>query len=111
MKAGRLRHRIRLEQVTNGIDAVGSPTKTWTEIAEVSAEIRSVSGREYLGAGRDLGDELYRINIREVPGVHVDATFRAVDLDTLAEYSITGVLEDHTRSMLTLIARAGGPHG
>lgn len=111
MKAGRLRHRIRVEQPVNGLDATGAPQKTWQAVGEVSAEIRSVSGREYLAAGRDIGDELYRINIREIPGIHLGPDFRAIDIDTGAEYSITAVLDNHVRNMLTLVARAGGPHG
>lgn len=110
MKAGRLRHRIRLEQVTDGLDAVGAPTKTWTPIVEVAAEIRSVTGREFLAAGRDLGEETYRIFIREVPGYQIGPSWRAVDIDTGAEYAITAVLENHTASTLTLIARAGSRH-
>ena len=107
MKSGRLRHRVRIESPTNGLDSLGAPTKIWTGGLEVQADITSVSGKEYFRAGRDLGDEIYKIIIREIPNVHVDATFRAVDVDTNAVYSISAVLEDHTRSTLTLIARAG----
>jgi head-tail adaptor len=110
MKAGRLRHRLRLEAVTNGVDALGAPLKTWSTIAEVQADIASISGREYLAAGRDLGEETWKIIMREVPGIHVDGTFRAVDVDTGAVFDITAVLDSHAREMLTLMARSGSSH-
>lgn len=110
MKAGRLRHRIRIETVENGLDTLGAPTKDWGFVAEVAADIRCLSGREYFGAGRDIGDETYKIVIRGLPGFHLDGTYRATDVDTGAVYSISGVLESHTRDMLTLLANAGGEH-
>ena len=110
MKAGRLRHRIRLDEVTNGVDSFGAPQKTWTQIAEVAADISSIRGQEYFASGRDLGEEVYRIVIREVPGFHIDGTYRATDLDTGATYDITAVLESHMRNMLQLMAKAGSSH-
>jgi head-tail adaptor len=110
MKAGRLRHRIRIDVVTNGVDALGAPTKAWSQIAEVSAAVESLKGREYLAAGRDLGNATTKITIREVPGIHLDGTYRAVDLDTGAEFSITAVLRSHAREMLTLMAESGASH-
>jgi head-tail adaptor len=110
MKAGLLRHRIRIESVTNGVDSLGAPTKTWALLAEVQADVASLSGREYFGANRDLGDETWRITIREIPGVHVDGTYRATDVDTGAVFDITAVLESHARGVLTMAAKSGSSH-
>lgn len=110
VKAGLLRHRIRLDAPTDGVDSLGAPTKTWTPVTEVQAQVGSVSGKEYFGANRDLGEELYKIIVRRVPGVHIDPTYRATDVDSGAVYSITAVLDSHDRDMLTLIARAGAGH-
>lgn len=110
MRAGTLRHRILIESPVNGVDTLGAPTKSWARVAEVQADVASISGKEFFRASRDLGDETYKIIIREVPGKHIDATYRATDLDTGAIYSISAVLEDHTRRMLTLVARAGSGH-
>lgn len=110
LKAGRLRHRIRIEAVTNGLDAMGAPIKTWAQIAEVAADIASVSGREYFAAGRDLGEETWKITIRSIPGIHLDGTYRATDVDTGAVFDVTAVLDSHARDMLTLAAKSGGAH-
>jgi head-tail adaptor len=112
MKAGRLRHRIRIDVVTSGVDALGAPTKGWSQIAEVNASVDSISGREYLaaGAGRDLGEETWKIIIRRVPGLHLDGTFRATDVDTGAVFDITAVLDSHVRDMMTLVAKSGSSH-
>ena len=110
MKAGSLRHRVSINTVTNGVDALGAPTKTWSEIAEVNASVESLKGREYLAAGRDLGEETWRITMREVPGVHLDGTYRLIDVDTGAVFDVTAVLESHAREMLTLMARSGSSH-
>jgi head-tail adaptor len=110
MRAGHLRHRVRIDAVTNGVDALGAPKKTWAQLAQVNAAVESVKGREYLAAGRDLGEETWRITIREVPGVHLDGTYRVTDLDTGAVYDVTAVLESHAREMLTLMARSGSSH-
>lgn len=110
MKAGRLRHRIRIYTVTNSVDTLGAPTKTWTQVAEVNADVTSVSGRELFGASRDLGDKTWRITLREIPGVHVDGTYKVTDVDTGAIFDVTAVLESHAREMLTLVARSGSSH-
>lgn len=110
MKSGRLRYRVRIDAATNGVDAFGAPTKVWTQIAEVQASIDSVSGREYLSSARDLAEESVRILIREVPGVHVDGSYRVTDVDSGAVYDTTAVLDPHYRNFLTLIAKSGTAH-
>jgi head-tail adaptor len=110
MKAGKLRHRLRLDAVTNTTDSFGAPVKTWTKVAEVPASIESASGREYLASGRDLEEEAFKIYIREVPGVRVDPNMRGTDVDTGRTFDITAVLPSHYRNMVTLIARSGGHH-
>ncbi len=107
MRAGRMRHRIKLYEVTNSTDSLGAPVKTWTEIAEVSASIDSVTGREYFASERDLGEETWKITLREVPGVRVDGSYRAEDVDTGATFDIVRVLESHARESLVMTAKAG----
>ena len=110
MKAGRLRHQLRIESVTNSTDSFGAPIKSWTLVADVPASIESTSGREYLASGRDLGEETWKIYIRDVPGVKVDPNMRGTDVDTGRVFDITAVLPSHYRDMLTLIARSGANH-
>ena len=111
MKAGRLRHRIRIERQDQAVDQYGAPTKTWVEVAEVQASIDSVSGREYFASDRDLAEETHKITIREIPDlVHLDGRFRAIDIDTGAEYDLRAVLDNHVRSMMTITAKSGASH-
>lgn len=46
MRAGRLRHRVRIQQGTPGRDGFGTEVLTWSDVATVWAEVRSVSGGE-----------------------------------------------------------------
>ena len=110
MKAGRLRHRVRIEQQTQSVDQFGAPTKTWSTQVECNASIDSVSGREYFGAERDLGEETWKITMRRWPGFHLDGTFRAIDVDSGAIYDLRAVLESHARDMVTVTAKAGSSH-
>ena len=110
MKAGRLRHRVRIERQTQSTDQYGAPTKTWATEIETNASVDSVSGREYFGAERDLNEETLKITMRRWPGFHLDGTFRAIDLDSGAQYDLRAVLESHNRDMVTVTAKAGSSH-
>jgi len=110
MKAGRLRHRIRIEQQIQGVDAFGAPMKTWATMVETNASVDSVSGREYFAAERDLGEETWKITMRRWPGFHLDGTFRAVDVDSGVVYDLRAVLDSHVRDMVTVTAKAGSSH-
>ena len=46
-RAGRYRHRVTIQRVTETKDADGGYVKTWADLATVWAEIRGVGGREY----------------------------------------------------------------
>ena len=110
MRAGRLRHRVRIEEQVQGRDAYGAVTKTWAPLMEVQASIDSVSARELFAAGSDAGEETWRITLRRIPSLHLDGTYRAIDVDSGAEYDIRAVLDSHQRDMLTLTAKAGSSH-
>ena len=110
MKAGYLRHRVRIDAVTNGVDEFGAPSKVWTKVAEVNASIESLRGREYFSASRDLGEETWKITLREIPNVHIDGTCRFTDIDTGAVFDVTAVLDSHFRNFLTVAAKAGSSH-
>lgn len=46
MRAGRLRHRITIQQPTTSTNAQGGKVKTWTDVATVWAGIEPVSASE-----------------------------------------------------------------
>lgn len=98
MRAGRLRHRIRIEQQVDGQDpATFEPTRNWATFADkVPASIIPLSGREFVAAGGKQAEVTTRIELRMLPGLV--STMRVVDIVTGAIYSIAAVLPDPTNA-------------
>jgi len=69
MQAGKLRNRITIQTYTDSIASNGETTKTWTTFATVFAEIRPISGRELVMAGKVQGELSHVIKIRFISGV------------------------------------------
>ena len=109
MKAGRLRHRLRLERPDPSRDGYQGELKTWTTVAEVAAAIDSVTGREFLAADRELAGITWRITLRELPGVAVEPGWRGVEIDgdQPRVFDFVAVLPSHARNDLTLAATSG----
>lgn len=109
MKAGLLRHALRLERPTTTEDAFGGVVKTWVPVAQVDAAIDSISGREYLAADRELAGLTWRITLREIPGVTVQPNWRGVALDDEAPriFDFVEILPSHARNVLTIAATCG----
>lgn len=104
IQAGRLRHRVTIQSRTEARDSVGQPIATWADVATVWADIRDVSGREYLTAGADRAEVSTKIVIRH--RTDVDATCRVVHgSDT---YDVRASLDpDGRRRMLQLMCVKG----
>lgn len=98
MRAGRLRHRIRIEYQVDAQDPVTlEPTRTWATFADkVAASIIPLSGREFVAAGGKQAEVSTRIEIRMLAGLL--STMRVVDIATGAVYAITTVLPDPTNA-------------
>ena len=64
MRAGRLRHRVKLQSVSETPDSYGERTETWATYATVWASIRPVSGREVVEATQVGGEVQTLIEIR-----------------------------------------------
>lgn len=109
MKAGRMRHWLRLEQPTISADNFEGVVKTWAAVAEVDAAIDSVSGREFLAADRELAGATWRITIRETPGLTVEPNWRGVELDGDAArvFDFVALLPSHARDEITIAATGG----
>ena len=69
MRAGRLRHRITIQQVTEGQDETGAVTETWNEFATVWADMEPIAGKEYFAAKQTMAETTHRIRIRYLSGV------------------------------------------
>ena len=75
--AGKLNRRVTIEAPSATVDAYGQKTKSWETVAEVSASIRPISGKEKLRAmvyDTVLTDEItIRYQPKLLPTVSADA--------------------------------------
>jgi SPP1 family predicted phage head-tail adaptor len=69
VRAGKLRHRITIEQVAETQDSDGSVIETWSTFANAQASIDPISGREYFAAQTTQADVTHRISLRFISGV------------------------------------------
>lgn len=64
MRAGQLRHRIVLQQLTTTQNEFGEPVQTWTTFATVYAAVEPLRGREFFAAQQITAELSVRIRIR-----------------------------------------------
>lgn len=69
MRAGRLRDKIKIESKTNTIDSVGDAVETWATFAEIRAEVKTQSGKEFLSAREQHAELTHVITARYLSGV------------------------------------------
>jgi SPP1 family predicted phage head-tail adaptor len=69
MRAGTLRHRITIQEVTETPDSAGEPTESWSAFKTVWASVEPLRGRELLRAQQIHADASYKITIRHLSGV------------------------------------------
>lgn len=117
--SGRLRHRIRIEQLVLALDSngdvlqdpnTGATSGTWTEVATVYAAIEPLSGKEFIAAQATQAQVVARILIRYRAGL--DASMRLVHMVNGVAgtvYNIAGILSDRDSGLeyLTLPVSAG----
>ena len=92
MRAGRLRHRVALQQLTETRGSMGGITKSFNTVATVWGAIEPVSGKEYLATDQTQNETMVRIVIRHYG--NIDETWRALDTGDSPQtaYSIHAVL-------------------
>lgn len=108
MRAGALRDRITLQAPPTAQDAAGQPAGNWTDVATVWAEVRDLSGREFIAAQATQSEVSTKIRIRYMTGI--DASMRAVrgaDVYTLVAPPLD---PDGRRRELVLMCTKGVPH-
>lgn len=69
MRAGRLRHRVTLQQLTQVPDGGGGYTEDWTDVATVWAAVEPLRGQERYEAQQVQATLSHRITIRYRAGV------------------------------------------
>ena len=89
IEAGRLRHRVRIEQLVDLLDSngqviqnndTGEVSRAWVEVATVWAAIEPLSAREFIQSQAIQSQITARIVIRQRDGL--DASMRLVHLRT-----------------------------
>lgn len=102
MQAGKLRHRVTIQQATVTLQTGGAPVRTWSTVATVWAQVRTVSGGEQRNEGADqvVASLFYAVTIRHKDGL--EPTMRVVWGDRVLE--VTAIQEpDNRQRMLTLL--------
>jgi head-tail adaptor len=107
MKAGRMRQRLRFEKPVRTRDGFESPVKVFESVKEQDAEITSVTGREFFGSDRELGELTWRITFRAIPNEIVEPDWRGVDVDSGAVYDFAAVLPSRQRDFIVVAAKSG----
>lgn len=69
MRAGRLRHRVTIQEKSVTRDDYGAETITWTDVATVWASVEPLRGDEFLAMDRRGADVTTRIVMRYYDGV------------------------------------------
>ena len=94
LKAGRLRHRVAIQQKVQGQDPVsGDPIDVWQTVAGLEAvpcAIEPLSAREFIAAQAVQSQVIARITMRYREGL--DASMRILHKSTV--YNIAGLLPD-----------------
>ena len=79
MRAGRLRHRITLQQPTRTQNSMGEPVVSWSDVATVWAAVEPIKGSERLAADQLQAELDTRIVIRWSSDVSaISAAWRCV---------------------------------
>lgn len=107
MQAGKLRHRVTLQEFVIGspaVNAIGEPAGAWAEWATVYAAVEPMAGRELLAAQQISAETTGRIRIRYREGVTEE--MRVVFGSLI--YDITGILDPEERHIeLVLYTKQG----
>lgn len=104
MKAGRLRHRVELQEKIITQNSKGEITESWSTIKKISAEIVDLSVRDYISSQSLQSEITTRITIRARA---IKPTMRIVHKNTI--YTIVGTLDDpkSKNEHLTITAKKG----
>lgn len=110
MRAGKLRHRVRLQAFQKGRDPnTGAVIDAWVDVATVWASIEPLSAREFIQSSAMQAQVTARITIRYREGV--TASMRILHRGRI--YNIQGVLADKDSGLeyLTLPVSEGVNEG
>jgi SPP1 family predicted phage head-tail adaptor len=69
MRAGKLRHKVTIQDYTESQDSYGTVTKTWADYATVWASIEPVKGREFWESQQINAEVTAKVILRYLEGV------------------------------------------
>ncbi len=98
MRAGRLRHRVDLQQLSPTLNAMGEPSETWTTYATVSADVEPISGNERLAVQQAQADTTHRVTMRFRKGLA--ATHRILHRSRALNITSTRNVSERNRTLL-----------
>ena len=64
MRAGKLRHRITLQRLVKGRNDFGEVVESWTDLAQLWAEVKPVSGKETFVAKQFAAETSHEVWLR-----------------------------------------------
>jgi len=108
-RAGRLQHKVNLQQQTTTRGSMGGSTRSWTTTATVRAGIEPISGKEFFQADQINSKTKVMIIIRYgSEWAAIDNTWRVVDANTSKKYDINSVInEREMNGKFTLMCSEG----
>lgn len=69
MRAGDLRHRVTIQQLSALSDGMGGVRETWQDVATVWAAVEPMEGRERYEAQQIQAELTHRVRLRYRPGI------------------------------------------
>jgi SPP1 family predicted phage head-tail adaptor len=72
MQAGKLRHRITIQEPVTARNGYGEAITTWTAVATVWASVEPLSGREFFAAEHVQSEVTHRVRMRWQSGITPD---------------------------------------
>jgi len=102
MQAGKLRHRVTIQEATESVDSYGQPTFAWADEATVWASIEPLRGQERLAQQQIESDVTHRVTLRYLtnltPAKRIKFGSRYLEIRSVMnvdEHDETMVLECH----------------
>jgi SPP1 family predicted phage head-tail adaptor len=98
MLAGRLRHRITIQEYREiGKNEWNEPIFDWADVATVWASVEPIGGREFWASRQVQSEVTHRIRIRHLPGL--DPTMRILFRGREFKIEVIRNIEERNREM------------
>ncbi|MFM0315964.1 phage head closure protein [Paraburkholderia nemoris] len=108
MRAGKLRHRVTIQQRGPARDSAGQPSISWVDFDTVWADVRYLNGRQYLTSDAEANGATVSVRIR----YRTDVTAVMRVLYGTAVFDILAVLPDEDgRDHVDLACNTGVSNG